>query len=536
MSALSALPLQAGGLDLSGGLMAFALLVFAAYVAVLIYLGYDGYKSTDGLRDFILGGKSLNGLVVGLSFGATYASANMFMGVPGMAYVHGTPALWWSTIGFGMPFIGIVLFAKRFWLMSKLGVGDMTLPEWIAKRYDSPYLRAGAGILSMFLVFYIVGQGVGAATMFEQLFNTPYVAGLAVALALVAFYVTIGGMQTTIMTDFFQSILMMTFAGITFASIFIYIDGGLTGVVSGLSDQGAATTFNSGTSNFIFDHPLGVAIMTWFLVAFILMPHLMNRVLVLDDRKELKRFAFGAGISLFTMSVFMIWAGLAGRVLFPDLSNPDAVVPMYLMEALPPILAVFIIVGILSAILTTADSLLHAMVTIVQQDLYKHTWLKQIRGMDIDTGGSDAGEVDDKYDKRATRIGQIAAVVIAGAAFVIGLDRPDSLFMLTQIGIAGFLSGTTIPVILGYFWKGSTKRGAEVGFTIGMATYIIVFFGIGYTGYVENQFMAFTMASITSLIGMAGVSLFTEDSVEEQQAIAFGRTTRADGGEITESD
>lgn len=515
----SALPLQAAGIDLSGGLILFAALVFAGYVGVLIYLGYDGYKETDSLRDFVLGGKSMKGWVVGLSFGATYASANMFMGVPGMAYTHGTPALWWSTIGFGMPFIALVLFAKRFWLMSKLGVGDMTLPEWIGKRYDSSYLRAGAGILTMFLVFYIVGQGVGAATLFGTLFGIPYTVGLAGALALVAFYVTIGGMQTTILTDFFQSVLMMVFAVVTFGSLWLVFDGGVFSVVQGLAEQGKATTFNSGTSNFIFDSPFGVMIMTWFLTAFILMPHLMNRVLALDKKAELRRFQFGAGISLFVMSVFMVWAGLASRVLFPNLANADAAVPMYLMEALPPIVAVFIIVGILSAILTTADSLLHAMITVIQQDLYKDTYLRNIRGKDIEEGA-----VDTKYDKRATRIGQVASVAIAAVAFVIGLDRPDSLFMLTQIGIAGFLSGTTIPVILGYFWKNSTKRGGEAGFTVGAVTYSILFFGLFGVGFsAQNQFLAFTIATVTSLISMVGVSLVTSGTVEEQQAIAFGR-------------
>lgn len=513
------LPLQAG-LDLSVGLVAFAAIVFLGYVTVLVYFGYDGWKSSDSLRDFILGSKKMNGFVVGLSFGATYASANMFMGVPGMAYTHGTPALWWSTIGFGMPFIGLAVFAKRFWLMSKLGVGDMTLPEWLAKRYNSPYIRLGAGILSMFLVFYIAGQFVGAATLFETVFGLNYLTGLFLAATIVTFYVAIGGMRTTIMTDFFQSILMMTFAGVTFASIFFVFDAGIGGVLTGLADVGKATTFNNGTSNFIFDGPFGVAVMTWFLLAFILMPHLMNRILVIENKVELKKFIFGAGISLFTMSVFMIWAGLAGRVLFPNI-NPDSVVPMYLMEALPPVVAVFIIVGILSAILTTADSLLHAMVTVIQQDVYKESYLRQLRGK------SDSYLNQASIDKRATHVGQIGSVGIALAAVYVGIERPPSLFLLTQIGIAGFLSGATIPVLFGYFWKGTTKRGAEAAFTVGFLTYSVLFFDIPSTGIApENQFLAFLIATVTSLLAAIGVSLVTGDSVAEQQTIAFGNTNQ----------
>lgn len=510
------LPLQAG-LDLSSGLVVFAALVFLGYVAMLVYFGYDGWRKSNSIRDFVLGSGKMNGFIVGLSFGATYASANMFMGVPGMAYTHGTPALWWSTIGFGMPFIGLTLFAKRFWLMSNLGVGDMTLPEWMAKRYDSPYIRLGAGILSMFLVFYIAGQFVGAATLFETLFDTPYMLGLFTAGTIVAFYVGIGGMRTTIMTDFVQAVLMMGFAIVTFASLWTVFDGGMIAVVDGLAQQGKATTFNSDTSNFIFDSPFGVTVMTWFLLAFILMPHLMNRILVLDDKAELRKFIFGAGVSLFTMSVFMIWAGLASRALFSDI-NPDSAVPIYLTEALPPLLAIFIIVGILSAILTTADSLLHSMVSIIQQDVYKESYLRHIKGADDETINSDA------VDTKATWIGRLSAVGIALAAIYIGIERPPSLFMLTQIGIAGFLSGCTIPVIMGYFWKDTTKRGAEASFTIGFLTYCVLFFDIPSTGIApENQFLAFAVATVTSLIAIVIVSFITESSVEDQQAIAFDR-------------
>jgi sodium/proline symporter len=190
------------------------------------------------------------------------------------------------------------------------------------------------------------------------------------------------------------------------------------------------------------------------------------------------------------------------------------------MEALPPLVAVFIVVGILSAILTTADSLLHAMVTIIQQDVYKESYLRNLRGK------GDDYLARDNIDKRATRVGQVGAVFISAGAVFVGIERPPSLFMLTQIGIAGFLSGATIPVLFGYFWKGTTKRGAEAAFSAGFLTYCVLFFDIPSTGIApENQFLAFAVATATSVIAAVVVSTMTEASVEEQQAIAFDRTT-----------
>jgi hypothetical protein len=61
-----------------------------------------------------------------------------------------------------------------------------------------------------------------------------------------------------------------------------------------------------------------------------------------------------------------------------------------------------------------------------------------------------------------------------------------------------------------------------------MLTYILLFFGVGVTFSAQNQFLAFTVATGTSLVSMVAVSLVSGDSVEEQQAIAFGRTNRVE--------
>lgn len=512
------------GLDLNTFGVVFAGLVFALYTAVLVYFGYDGWKHSNSLRDFVLGSRKLNGTIVGVSFGATYASANMFMGVPGMAYTNGTPALWWSTIGFGLPFVALALFAKRFWLLSQLGLGDMTLPEWIATRYDSPFLRAGTAVLSLFLVFYIVGQGVGAATMFETLFGIPYIWGLGLSLALVTFYVSIGGMHTTIMTDYFQGLIMLGIAVVSFAGLYTVFDGGMTQVVAGLHAQDPALAGAFAPGHVIFGGPGGLVLMSWLLFAFILMPHLMNRVLVLDNPQELRRFIFGAGISLFGMSVFMVWAGLAGRVLFPNLATADAVVPMYLMEVFPAPVAIIMVVGILSAILTTADSLMHAMTTIISNDLYKRTYVRHLTGRNPDIPS---------VDRMATTVGRLSSVAIAVTAFMIGMERPDSLFMLTQVGIAGLLSGTAVPIILGYVWSGSTKRGAEAAFVMGMSIYMAIFFG-GLLDAAGNQFFALFVASGAAFVTMTIVSYGDpRESVKAQQQRAFARRV-ADGGESEE--
>lgn len=508
------IPLQSTIAD-STAMLALAVIVFGAYSAVLAYIGYQSYKNSEGYSDFILGAGGINGFVIGVSFAATYASANMFLGVPGQAYTYGTPVLWWTTLGFGLPFLATVAFGKRFWLMSKIDRhADMTLPEWIAKRFNSDLLRVGSAILSLFLVFYVTGQFVGAAIMFDTIFGLNYTTGLVLTFLIITFYVVLGGMDATILTDFVQGISMAIIAVAVFVSGIWVFDGldFMWTIVDQLRaiDPTLVGVFAPG--HIQFGGPVAILSISWLLIAFILMPHLMNRILAVGNKQELRKFIFGAGIGLFIFSAFMVWAGLAARVLFPNLESADSAVPHYIAYAFPEWATILIVVGILSAILTTADSLMHAVTTIIANDIYKHGIAKYLTSNSIDTK---------LVNNRATWVGRAGVVLVGGAAMLVALDPPESLFLLTQVGIAGLLSGTAVPVIAGYTWNGVTKRGAELSFFVGAIIYVVLF--IGFVGpWGNNQFMSLLVASGGGTVAIIIGSLMTTDTeVSQQQNEAF---------------
>ena len=69
--------------------------VLAVYVSVLFYNAYIGNKATTGMGGYYVGNREMGGAVVGISFFATFASTNTFIGHAGKGYEYGVA---WFTL------------------------------------------------------------------------------------------------------------------------------------------------------------------------------------------------------------------------------------------------------------------------------------------------------------------------------------------------------------------------------------------------------------------------------------------------------
>ena len=56
------------------------LLALLLYTALMVYHAWAGNRQTRSLTDYFVGGRSIGGATVGISFFATYASTNSFVG------------------------------------------------------------------------------------------------------------------------------------------------------------------------------------------------------------------------------------------------------------------------------------------------------------------------------------------------------------------------------------------------------------------------------------------------------------------------
>lgn len=63
--------------------------MFIAYSALMLWIGFYFYKQNKSVEDYFLGGRAMGPVVSALSAGASDMSGWLLMGLPGALYVSG---------------------------------------------------------------------------------------------------------------------------------------------------------------------------------------------------------------------------------------------------------------------------------------------------------------------------------------------------------------------------------------------------------------------------------------------------------------
>lgn len=481
----------------SGLLLWTIIILFICYFAVVAWIGKRGSRFSKSMNGFATAKGSVKPWIVGASFAASYASANLFIGVPGLAYQYGTSVLWYTLGCFGVSWIGLLLFAKTFWRYGKKYGGVSTLPEWLGKRYNSKALQVLVALLILFNVYYIVGQNVGLATIFETVIGIPYFWGIIIGVTITILYIGLGGAYAQLVTDGIQGILMAVTSILLFLSLFWTIGGGfnmfgeLSSKLATIDPNLIAAINTEGPYNSV----LAIMAVQFMLFSFVLMPHLLNKVLSIEKEEDLAPFTLSAGVVLFIISTLMVLGGLAARVLYPNLTSADAAIPVYILEAFPTIIAAIMIVGIISAILSSTDSLYLGVTSSIGNDLYR-----------IITPYLAKKTIPEHIlDQRSVKVAKSSLIVVGFLTLYFSFDRPDSLSILIQFSFSAIICGIIAPIVLGYFWKRGNNYGAIASLITG--TLLYVFFT--QENIIGNIYLAMFFSSLAAFIVMISVSLLT---------------------------
>lgn len=482
------------------------IILLIIYFVGVTWIGKRGSAHSKSMNGFATARGKVSPVLVGTSFATSYASANLFIGVPGLAYDYGTSVLWYTLGCFGVSWIALLLFAKPFWRFGKKFGRVSTLPEWLGKRYNSKTLQVLVTLLILFNVYYIVGQNVGLATIFETVIGIPYEWGVVIGVTITIVYIGLGGAYAQIITDGIQGIFMATASVLILISLLWTIGGGFNvfGVLTEklaeidpnlISAVGAEGPYNS---------VLAIMAVQFLLFSFILMPHLLNKVLSIETEEELAPFTMSAGIVLCIISIFMVLGGLAARVLFPALESGDSAIPMYVIEAFPSIIAAIIIVGIISAILSSTDSLYLGITTSIGNDFFRilaPLFLKNI---------SDA-----ELEQKSVKVAKGSLIFIGLVSLYFSLDRPDSLSILIQFSFSAIISGIIAPITLGYYWKSANNHGAIASLITGTTFYVV------FTSFniIPNIYLAMFFSSMAGFAIMGIISAITSSKSSEDSLL-----------------
>lgn len=187
----------------------------------------------------------------------------------------------------------------------------------------------------------------------------------------------------------------------------------------------------------------------------------------------------------------------------------DAVIPLLFAEIFPPVVAGFLGIAILSAIMSTADGLLVSLAVIFSNDLYRKTLAPIIHSR----------KSIEEIDRTALWILRLATLGAALVAAILAWDPPEFLAVLLWVGVGGIMSGAAGPLLIGSLWKRATKNGSIASFLTGV--FLHAYYAYSWTvGAVQDPFRAAGLCVVMASIVM--VSLFTKPMSEKQLQEIFG--------------
>jgi sodium/proline symporter len=518
-----------------GAVIRWGWLFLAGYLVLMVVLGYVGYRRVEGgvggtssQDEYATARGGFGFLALSLAYAATVASGATFMSIPGLGYDMGFLAGYYAMIYPIGIFAGMLLVAR---VSKKVGdrFGSQSVPDYIGDRFQSPGLRIVTAVLSVFLIFYAMAQISAAGWMFEVILGVEYALGIWLAGLLLVIYLAAGGSHADIITDAIQGAIMI---GITLLIVGMFavgwgVDGGMSAVNASLeSDQQWDT--HTDPENPLFPGWWAIVLLLIAHVGFTAQPHLGNKFFAIKSNRYIRRFMLAASVVGITLPL-MYLGGVLGAAQGIEVADADAIIPALFVETLHPVLAAFLGVAILSAIISTADGLIIAVAQIFANDLYRKSYVPW-RGGDPE---------DEAVHQRALRISRVSTVAIVVIAVVAVITPPQYLVVFMWTGIGGIIASYGGPYLVGTVWRRTTKTSAYAAIFVGFTVYFFIHlgpqFGLleGSWPLNENPYASTGIGLIVSVATTIVVSLFTEppaadhlDEVfaAEERLVETGRT------------
>ncbi|MCW1360360.1 sodium:solute symporter family transporter [Campylobacter sp. US33a] len=187
-------------------------LMFVAYAALMLYIGFYFFKKNKSTEDYFLGRREVGPVISALSAGASDMSGWLLMGLPGALYVSGFIE---GYIAIGLV-VGATLnwlfVAKRLRIYTGIIANSITIPDYLEARFhdDKHILRVVCAIVILiFFTFYVSSGLVSGAKLFEETFGIAYDYALTTGTLIIVAYTFFGGYKAVCWTDMIQGLLML---------------------------------------------------------------------------------------------------------------------------------------------------------------------------------------------------------------------------------------------------------------------------------------------------------------------------------------
>lgn len=413
-------------------------------------LGVYAHRRTKKTpQDYFLANRTFGPIILFFTLAATNFSAFTFLGFAGKAYQSGFGQ--YGIMGFGTAIMAIMFYiiGRKAWKLGK-EKEYITPPELVGDRFNSVSLRLlFMGVMVVFTIPYLATQAVGAGFLIEHVTNASigWQVGAVVTMVVIMVYVLFGGMRGSGWTDVVQGVIMIL--AMTLAVVFVAMSLGGFENANNLAFSARPDLFTRPGGGDYFLPQIWFSFMLLWIFADPMFPQIFSRFYTAKDQKSLKMsmILYPIVVSfLFLFPVLIgVWAHGVGLNVSPG--QEDMVLPMMVATYAPSFIYAFVMVGALAALMSTADSQLLSLSTMLSHDIP----MRRRRISEI-------------------TFGKILVVLLSLFAIWFVVSRYDP-----NTGIMGTLVSTTFSglavlcptAIAALYWKRATKYGCIASILVG---------------------------------------------------------------------
>ncbi|WP_193072466.1 sodium/proline symporter [Brevibacterium sp. FME37] len=364
------------------------IIVFLVYLIAVLAIGIWAYKKNTDMGDFAIGGRRLGTFVTTLSAKATDSSQWVFFGLPGAFYISGMNNVWLIiglTLGFYLSWKFIAGKLRTYSAETKDwheggATESVTLPGFFANRFRHDSLRWVTAIfIIIFYVIYLGSAFIATGVIFSQIFGTSVTTGTIVGAIVVMVYSSLGGYLASSYTDVVQGFIMF-FSLLILSVVAIVKVGGVGGFIGAITEQnsdlgspfaGVELIDGSWTTTSSVSFIAIISSLAWA-VGYFGSPHILARFMGMRKAESAKN---GARLGVFLSITLLGFAGVIGfaaiALFGPNLGNPEDAYMNLVSELMPSWMAGIFLAGVLSAVMSTADSQLVVASTTLTEDFYR---------------------------------------------------------------------------------------------------------------------------------------------------------------------
>lgn len=419
------------------------LAVVGIYLLAMILIGVYSVKRVKNAGDYFVGGRSFGPMVLMATVCATIIGGSGLMGRAGVAYSSGFKAILTA-----VPYLlGMFIFSGISGRISRVGIRHniTSIPELFDKRFGKTAKVILAGLIAFTMMGTVASQVTAAATIINMLggdIGISYEVGALIATVVFMVYTATSGLFGVIYTDVLQFYMLLIFVYILIpGASLLHVDGFRN--FTGNLDPALVKPYMDGSI-------LGDIVT--YLVFTMAGAEMWQRAFAARDAKAAKRGMF-LGTSVYGLTIVLVFFmgivahQIVGSDILAQYGSTDATVPALAIKVLPVGLTGLALAGMLSVIMSTADSYLLVSVQSCVRDII-HTF---VPGM---------------TEKTEIRLSRIFSIVLPIGALIIALYIKNA-YNILMFAWSFYAAAAGLPAFAALYWKKATKQGVLAGMIAG---------------------------------------------------------------------